>query len=193
MWFYVLDLASFLHWALMGKSSARRSRGFVPSAECFEDRCVPCATGLGVDPILVSAIPVEQMAQASLMGDGATYKPTESLSIQDSERGGDAGTPFSFSWGENSLAVGGLAEDHVEGSPDDPSAIYGFNPQPDPPGFVRDIDMLAIDSFASGISEWSWGETSTNPSNDKLTLACSNNLRPGSAEVIDQGMLDAPV
>lgn len=45
-------------------------------------------------------------------------------------------------------------------------SIYGFNSQPDPPGV--------------GNMEWSWGESSTNPSNDKLTVACSNNLRTGS-------------
>src|SRR5262245_57282434 len=86
MWFYVLDLVSCVHWAFWGKSSERRSRGVVPTAERCEDRCVPCATGLGADPILMSAIPVEQVSQARIMGDGATYKPTESLSIQESVR-----------------------------------------------------------------------------------------------------------
>jgi hypothetical protein len=65
-------------------------------------------------------------------------------------------------------------------APDDRSLIYGFNPQPDPPGVAHDIDLLAIDSFSAGVTSWSWGEVSTDPSNGKLMLACCNNLRPAS-------------
>ena len=142
MWFYLLDLAVFFHWAFMGKSSERRPRRVVLNAENVEDRCVPSATSLGVEPIVVSAIPVDQFAQARVMQDAASSIPVEQIDIAEK----------------------------VESTPDDRGSIYGFNPQPDPPGV--------------GIMEWSWGESSTNPGNDGLMLACSNNLRPGSDELL---------
>ena len=163
MWFYLIDLVLFLHWAFIGKSSERRSRRVALNAENLEDRRVPSATPLGAEPIRVSAVPTDQFAQVRVIRDAYASIPVEQVNIQNSDTGADA---VFYSWGDNALVLGGLAEDEVEHNPDDLGSIYGFNPQPDPPGV--------------GIMEWSWGESSTNPSNDKLTVACSNNLRTGS-------------
>jgi hypothetical protein len=78
MWFYLLDLVVFFHWAFMGKPPASRRRRVVLNAENVEDRCVPSATAL------VSAIPVEQCSQMRVMQD-AVGIPVEQLNIQDGE------------------------------------------------------------------------------------------------------------